>query len=423
MTSTTTLKYVLTPSNLTVLLGARPYNIAKTDSIYADVVELVKANATEDAVLAVINRAQAAVQKAAQITPNIAIANGVVTFKGQSIDNSLTTRMLQMLDEGFDLIPMAKFLENLMDNPSYRAVSELYGFLEKGNMPITPDGHFMAYKAVRPDYKDIHSGTMDNSIGRVVEMPRNGVDDDKNRTCSAGLHFCSFEYLPHFAHANGHVVLVKINPRDVVAIPADYNDTKGRTCRYEVTGEYEGYYKEGGPYFKSMVYDPETNSHGLNTGSDEGDSYDDEGEGEYDVYGDGDFLRSFDDLSDAIDYANNNSGDYRELTVEDSDGDVVENIEGDLTPAYTVYADGTNMGEFDALADAKAEAIRLFATDDYSEVSVEDDDGDEVVSLSNEAPAPKGACPKHKKEPSRLLFSCPLFAQWFVFFAPARCNV
>ena len=65
MTSTTTLKYVLTPSNLTVLLGARPYNIAKTDSIYTDVVELVKANATEDAVLAVINRAQAAVQKAA----------------------------------------------------------------------------------------------------------------------------------------------------------------------------------------------------------------------------------------------------------------------------------------------------------------------------------------------------------------------
>ena len=241
----------------------------------------------------------------------------------------------------------------------------------------------MAYKAVRSDFKDIHSGTFDNSVGQTVSMPRNAVDDDKNRTCSAGLHFCSFEYLPHFAHANGHVVLVKINPRDVVAIPADYNDTKGRTCRYEVTGEYEGYYKEGGPYFKSMVYDPETNSHGLNAGSDEGDSYDDEGEGEYDVYGDGDFLRSFDDLSDAIDYANNNSGDYRELTVEDSDGDVVENIEGDLTPAYTVYADGTNMGEFDALADAKAEAIRLFATDDYSEVSVEDDDGDDVVSLSN----------------------------------------
>ena len=381
MTSTTTLKYVLTPSNLTVLLGARPYNIAKTDSIYADVVELVKANATEDAVLAVINRAQAAVQKAAQITPNIAIANGVVTFKGQSIDNSLTTRMLQMLDEGFDLIPMAKFLENLMDNPSYRAVSELYGFLEKGNMPITPDGHFMAYKAVRPDYKDIHSGTMDNSIGRVVEMPRNGVDDDKNRTCSAGLHFCSFDYLTHFAHAQGHVVLVKINPRDVVAIPADYNDTKGRACRYEVTGEYEGYYAEGGPYFTSMVYDPATNSHSPA----EADNYgSDDDSTSYDVYADGDYLDSFDSLSDAIEYANNNTEGYDQLEVRDDDGDVVETIDGDGTPdEFTVYADGSDMGSYESLAEAKAEAIRLFATDDYSEVTVDDADGAEVVSLSN----------------------------------------
>lgn len=380
MTSTSTLKFVRTPSSLTILLGSKPYNIASTDKVYAEVLDLVKANATEADVLAVINRAQAAVAAAAQITPNIAIHSGVVTFKGQSIDNSLTTRMLSMLDEGFDLVPMAKFLENLMENPSYRAVTELYSFLEKGNMPITPDGHFMAYKAVRADFKDIHSGTMDNSVGRVVEMPRNGVDDDKNRTCSAGLHFCSFEYLPHFAHAQGHVVLVKINPRDVVAIPADYNDTKGRTCRYEVTGEYEGYYAEGGPYFTSMVYDPATNSHNPaeadNYGSDDNDT-------SYDVYADGDYLDSFDSLSDAIEYANNNTEGYDELEVRDEDGDVVETIDGDgSADDYTVYADGDDMGSYETLAEAKAEAIRLFATDDYSEVTVDDADGDEVVSLT-----------------------------------------
>lgn len=378
MTSTSTLKFVRTPSSLTILLGSKPYNIASTDKIYADVLDLVKANATEAEVLAVINRAQAAVQKASQITPNIAIQNGVVTFKGQSIDNTLTTRMLTMLDEGFDLVPMAKFLENLMENPSYRAVSELYGFLEKGNMPITPDGHFMAYKAVRDDYKDIHSGTMDNSIGRVVEMPRNGVDEDKNRTCSAGLHFCSFEYLPHFAHSNGHVVLVKINPRDVVAIPADYNDTKGRTCRYEVTGEYEDYYKAGGPYFKSMVYNPETNSHGVDTEA--GD------DGEFSVYADGDHLDTFTTLEEAINYAESVRGEYNtdvEITIEDEDGDEVESYSGtEEVPAYTVYADGEEMGDFADLADAKAEAIRLFSTDDYSEVTVDDEDGDEVVSLT-----------------------------------------
>ena len=376
MTSTATLKFVRTPSSLTILLGAKPYNISSTDKVYAEVIELVKANATEADVLAVINRAQAAVQAAAQITPNIAIQNGVVTFKGMSVDNSLTTRMLSMLDEGFNLVPMAKFLENLMANPSYRAVTELYSFLEKGNMPITPDGHFMAYKAVRADFKDIHSGTMDNSIGQVVEMSRNGVDEDKNRTCSAGLHFCSFEYLPHFACAQGHVVLVKINPRDVVAIPADYNDTKGRTCRYEVTGEYEGYYAEGGPYFKSMVYNPETNSHGLNASHEE-----DYG---YDVFRDGDYLKNFKSLDSAIEYANEHTEGYDELTVENENGDVIETIEGEgiRTEYYTVYADDDEMGKFVDLTDAKSAAIRTFSTGQYSVVIVKAEDGDEVINMS-----------------------------------------
>ena len=33
-------------------------------------------------------------------------------------------------------------------------------------------------------------------------------------------------------------MIVKTNPKDVVSIPADYNNTKCRTCKYEVIGEY-----------------------------------------------------------------------------------------------------------------------------------------------------------------------------------------
>ena len=126
-------------------------------------------------------------------------------------------------------------MENLMSNPSHRSVQELYGFLEKGELPITPDGHFLAYKKVRGDYTDCHTGKMDNSVGKVLEMERNAVDDDKDRTCSSGLHFCSKSYLANFG--GERTVIVKINPRDVVSIPSDYNNAKGRTCRYEVIGE------------------------------------------------------------------------------------------------------------------------------------------------------------------------------------------
>jgi hypothetical protein len=145
---------------------------------------------------------------------------------------------MQMRREGFNIEPLVAFLEQLMMNPSHRAVEELYGFLEAGNMPITEDGHFLAYKRVNANWTDVHSGTFDNSPGQICEMPRNKVNDDKRQTCSTGLHFCSLDYLKAFMGAR--IVILKINPADVVSIPTDYNQAKGRCCKYEVIGEYKG---------------------------------------------------------------------------------------------------------------------------------------------------------------------------------------
>ena len=38
-------------------------------------------------------------------------------------------------------------------------------------------------------------------------------------------------------------MLIKVNPRDVVSIPVDYNNSKGRCCKYEVVGEVK--FKDG----------------------------------------------------------------------------------------------------------------------------------------------------------------------------------
>lgn len=140
-----------------------------------------------------------------------------------------------MAEEGYPVDHMLAFLENLLQNPSARAIEQLYNFLEKCNLPITPDGHFIAYKRIRSNWMDCHSGTISNRIGAVIEVSRQCVDDNPNRTCSYGLHVCSLEYLKHF-HGE-RLILTKQNPRDVVAIPTDYNDTKMRVCRYEVLEE------------------------------------------------------------------------------------------------------------------------------------------------------------------------------------------
>jgi len=171
---------------------------------------------------------------------DVEISGGAINYHGQVIHNTLTKRILSFMRDGLPHKPLLNFFKNLMENPSKRAVDELYDFLEAGELPITEDGHFLAFKNVRSNYFDIHSGKFDNSVGKVCEMPRNAVDEDKERTCSYGLHFCSIKYLPHFSDGeNGKTMIVKINPKDVVAIPADYNNTKGRTCRYEVIAEYK----------------------------------------------------------------------------------------------------------------------------------------------------------------------------------------
>ena len=242
--------FILTEAGISMVLGGKTRTVAKGESCYEAVKQAILQGASEEEVLTILNRDLDRISDAVQalhekrITDDVTISGGQVFFRGAPVHPTLTARMLQLLEEGFDLKPMARFLENLMQNPSYRAIRCLYSFLEFGKMPITEDGCFLAYKAVRPDYKDIWSGTIDNSIGCVVEMPRNAVDEDPTRTCSYGLHVCSFDYLPRFAHANGHVMICKVNPRDVVAIPVDYNNTKMRVCRYEVVGEYEGYYTE-----------------------------------------------------------------------------------------------------------------------------------------------------------------------------------
>jgi hypothetical protein len=129
-----------------------------------------------------------------------------------------------------------------MGNPSMQSQKELYDFLEHEHLPITEDGHFLAYKAVRGDFKDKYKGVFDNSVGNIVKMQRAKVDDNRSRGCSDGLHAGALNYVAGYGSVEhgDRIVIVKINPRDVVSVPSDCNCEKLRTCQYEVVGEYQG---------------------------------------------------------------------------------------------------------------------------------------------------------------------------------------
>lgn len=225
--------FIVTDNGLSLSIGMQPYSVDKSHPNYTKILDAVKAQDWNEIPDLFDVTKSVIAYGGGKIDVNT--EQGTVQYNGEDLDNTLTDRILRMMNEGFSIEPLTNLVDNMMQNTSMRAVKELYPFLEFGKMPITEDGHFLAYKRVRGDYKSVHDGKTDNSVGTIVEMPRNKVDEDKDRTCSHGLHFCSHGYLSNFSGEK--VVVLKVNPRDVVAIPADYNNTKGRACRYEVVGE------------------------------------------------------------------------------------------------------------------------------------------------------------------------------------------
>lgn len=226
---------VLSSLNVTVYLDGKSFIIPTGTPQYDLVINALNAG-DEDAVRSAVNLR---LHVASLSEGSITVENDTLVFEGKELHTALAKRIIGIVKAAGNAGPLIAFMHNLYKNPSNRAVNELYGFLDACNLPITEDGYFLAYKKVNQDYTSIHDGTTANDLGTVVEMKRNEVDEDKDNTCSVGLHFCSHSYLSQFGGYGRRVVVLKINPADVVAIPSDYNNAKGRAWRYEVVGELD----------------------------------------------------------------------------------------------------------------------------------------------------------------------------------------
>lgn len=246
----TKVPYTISDFNVSVFVNGKMFNIPSTDNTYWKVRELIEnGDHTESNIEDVVDKAK----KVDEMTEGrVTVKGNGVFLDGELIRNSLAERLVNLIEDGIDAKPWMRFMQNLSENPSYKSRESLFNFLDNFSAPITEDGHFIAFKRVRDNFFDIHSGTMDNSPGRIVSMPRNMVDDDSNRTCSAGLHACASIYLEGFGRWDkDRVVAVKINPRDVVAVPTDYQFSKMRVCQYEVLSEVK---KEDIPRIEAQSY-------------------------------------------------------------------------------------------------------------------------------------------------------------------------
>ena len=168
----------------------------------------------------------------------------------EPVHSAIAKKIVEFYKQELPYKPLIEFWKNLRKNPSKASINQLYTFLEKNNHPITDDGRFIAYKKVdniSPERDalflvDNYTKKINNNIGAIVAVLRSDVDDDPEKTCSHGLHVASYEYAQGYS---GNVLIeVAVNPKDVVAVPVDYDNQKMRVAEYQVLAVCEQEYKE-----------------------------------------------------------------------------------------------------------------------------------------------------------------------------------
>lgn len=278
--------FMFVDGNLTLVLNNKSYQVLPDHINYRMILDILPTASPEE-LLKVVD-----IEKAVATFSDglVEIKDGQVTYEGEVVHGSISKRILEFMSKGLPFQPLVNFLNNLMENPSMQSQKELYDFLEHENLAITEDGHFLAYKAVRGDFKDKYRGIFDNSVGQVVKMQRAKVDDDRARGCSDGLHAGALNYVAGYGsvESGDRIVIVKINPSDVVSVPSDCNCEKLRTCRYEVVGEYQGELLKP-LYSSNFSYDEheeEYDDEDYDVDESYWDQFDEDDEDDYDPYED-----------------------------------------------------------------------------------------------------------------------------------------
>lgn len=221
-----------------VAVDGYPYTVSVDSPVYDDVCIAIE-NDDEEELRMLLSTKGKSVKLYAQLAEHgIEESDGEFTYKGNPIAMDLNDYLLASLDSG-QARPIIRFIERLFENPSHDTRSRLFTFMEHNRMPLDEDGRFLAFKGVRADYRDKHTGTIDNSPGVTVpRMSWSEVDTDPTNHCSRGYHACSKDYLNDFWYnASDRVVSVAIGPEDVGSIPLDYDGAKLRCRQYTVVAD------------------------------------------------------------------------------------------------------------------------------------------------------------------------------------------
>jgi hypothetical protein len=228
----------ITPHAATITVNGVPKTVHQTHPNFAEIRDLLMSDEFETEDIEELMDVRASI--AHRSHGSIVIEADQVLYKGQVMHGLLAQRLVEALEAGgqyFDRL--IAFADNYYANPSYRAREQLWPFLEKGQNPIDEHGRFLAWKLVRSDYRTSTPATC-----RTTSVPSSRWTAPRStmiptapaRPASTSAHGTICPASARLVE-DDRVMIVAVDPKDVVAVPTDYDNAKMRVCRYAVVGE------------------------------------------------------------------------------------------------------------------------------------------------------------------------------------------
>ncbi len=206
--------YIIGPNYISFFYNNTPYSVTVDNPRFEQVKQSL-INGFAYAAYEILTRANRAFTY-----DGLTINSNGVFYQGERLNGAVVDRIVELFKADKPVDRLANFLRRLMNNPSKFIYNNLYTYLEKYKLPIDEDGFVYAIKAVKHDLKSKWTDKVQYHVWGTYSEPRAILTaKDNDSYCGKGLWFGWTDFVFNYGNGNDHVVVVKVDPANIIATP------------------------------------------------------------------------------------------------------------------------------------------------------------------------------------------------------------
>ncbi len=216
---------LVTPDSVIIIKGGKRLIAHKNHANYNKIVDCIRKDSYTN--IERLFDVKTRIEKCFGVT----IHNNCVFYKNKQLHGVVVDKILSFMNLGLPHRPLLKFLDKLMQNPNDYCRDQLYKYIEKYGLAIDEDGMVISWKAVRSDFFDKYSGTVNWRPGKTHKMKLEDCEQNHLVGCAKSYHTGAASYVLSYGSGDDRFVMTKFNPKHVVSCPADCDWQKLRVCQ------------------------------------------------------------------------------------------------------------------------------------------------------------------------------------------------